>query len=51
MIATTQRYVHLAAETAALEAAAFWRTAEPAGGGAQTRPKLAAPPGGALTSE
>jgi integrase/predicted DNA-binding transcriptional regulator AlpA len=43
-IATTQRYVHLAAETAAREAAAFWRTSpETTGSRAPTRPKLAAP--------
>ncbi|MBK8265572.1 MAG: tyrosine-type recombinase/integrase [Nannocystis sp.] len=43
-IATTQRYVHLAGETAAIEAAAFWRaTPETAGSRAQTRPKLVPP--------
>ncbi len=43
-IATTQRYVHLAAETAAVEAAAFWGTTPATPGSrAQTRPKLADP--------
>ena len=44
-IATTQRYVHLARETSAREAAAFWTPSSPAisttsqGAKAQTRPK------------